>query len=438
MAKTAILPAGTVRETVTQERFVSDADTHKTQFSGMDFWDVMETSGSAEEWRQQNYSCYVNRGINRSGYLVKFFEWRGLEYLRDKEEIIFDGKVIQKGIGGGDFHYIFKKGSERIAEGNFNIEGPEKKVGQASAGGPDRGSDLVEIVRMLREERDGAGTDSSLMKAAMINALEIQKAAIASNQMGPAQMIELMVKLRGEHSSGMPDWAKQMLAAAVPAFTTAIIGLITKSLTPQDGMTVIKQFGEIQSMIKTMGGEPSAPDIAVEILRNGPMLLGQVGNLLGKLNDAQQMKLLSERTPAAPPMPARPAAASPAPPPIPAEPRRAVPASAAAMTAQTDLRTAPNPGTPDFQAFLADRVVAMVKNGDDGEFVFNWLHVADPVTLRTLREIAATNNLTAEQLGALISSGEFHPKLAELAALPNFRQFIAEFHAVLMAPAPAA
>jgi hypothetical protein len=442
MAKSGgVLPPGTVRETVQQERFISEADTHKNQFSGMDFWDVMEHSGDAATWRRENYSCYINRGVNRGSTLVKFFEWNSLEHLRDKEEIVFDGKVVQRGIGGGDFHFIFKKGSERIAEGNFEIDAPEKKSwGPGANAGGGTQSEIVDIIRELRE-RNGGGKES-LNEAAFLSALRIQEAAIIKNQLGPQDILAMARELRGgAPSSDMPEWAKQLVGALIPMG----IGLLGKILEPKDPIAAITQVTQAMSAIRTANGEGGAsatPDLLTTAVNNGGQLLNGIAQVIQQLNQmgearARQLALAGASKTAAAAATATgaaPTAESAAIPPV-SDPHRNVPKSHVVASAQAQLRQAPTPGSAEFQTFLAQCIVNMVANGDDGEFVYNWLEVADPNILVQLRQYVQQNQLNAEQMGQAIASGALHPKLSELKNLPNYKQFVQEFYVVLMAPA---
>lgn len=432
MAKTTFVPAGSVKQTVVEERLISEAQSQRNRFSGMDIWEIMECT-SADEWKAENYSCYINRGSGRGPYIVKIFEPCDAEHLRDKEEIMFDGQVVQRGIGGGEFHFIFKKGSERLTEGSFGLEGPLRKVGEtpASAGGR---SELVDLVRELRQQSGGDKAES-LKEAAFLSALKIQEAAIIKNQMGPGEMLAMVKELRaaggGEpRSSEMPPWIQQALAVAVPAVTTGLVGLITRSLTPQDGLSMLKQMSELQSVVKTIGGSSETPDLTVEILRSLPSLLGQAGSILDRLNQARAMQLANAR--ALPPAASGGGSAPPTAPSTTPEPRRNVPTSHVPSVVTADLKNAPQAGSPEFQEWLLDRVAFMVRNGDDGKFVHDWISVADPGTLKWLRD----QNLSAQELAALLP--QVHAKLAQLAALPRYQQFIAEFHAELMAPEPAA
>jgi hypothetical protein len=432
MAKTTVIPAGAVKQTVTEERFLTEAESQKNKFSGMDLFDIMEIT-TPEEWKAEDYKVYINRGTSRGPYVAKIVSPCDRDHLRDKEEIIFDGKVVQRGIGGGTFHFMFKRGSERLVEGNFELEGPERRIGQGSAAPSSGSSELIDVLREFKLQ-NGGDKAQTLNEAAFLSALKIQEAAIIKNQMGPSELLAMVKELRaaggGEaRSSEMPPWIQQALAVAVPALTTGLVGLITRGLTPQDGLSMLKQMSELQSVVKTIGGSPETPDLTVEILRSLPSLLGQAGSILDRLNQARAMQIVNRppQLPAgAPSAGSPPAAAAPAA--QAAEPRRNVPTSHVPSFVSADLKSAPQPGTPQFQDFLLDRVAFMVRNGDDGKFVHDWLHVADPGTLKWLRE----QNLTAQELAALLP--QVHAKLAELAALPRYQQFIAEFHAVLMAP----
>jgi hypothetical protein len=85
--------------------------------------------------------------------------------------------------------------------------------------------------------------------------------------------------------------------------------------------------------------------------------------------------------------------------------------------------------------FVLGHVVDMCRNGDDGVFAFNFLDQIDPQSMATLRGM----NLSLDQLKLYIASGEIHPILKEqLAPLPGYGKFIAEFYQALMRPATAA
>ena len=177
----------------------------------------------------------------------------------------FDEETIKLNFGGGQYRLILKRGSEVRKAQDFYIEGEPKRdipgatprtiAGDASLLGSR--SDVQAIVEMLSRNNPN-NQMAELIKAASLNALEIQKAGIVSQQMSPLQMMEFMDRMQARHAapaaSEIPDWLKQILVAAIPAVT----GLFVNMLTPKNPLTEFSTIVGAMNEIKGSLG-PGAP-----------------------------------------------------------------------------------------------------------------------------------------------------------------------------------
>src|SRR6185437_11740403 len=117
---------GVVKQTVTQESYIPAADAARGELAGVDLFDFMETT-TESQWADQNMIMYLYRNNENGPYLTKFVKPVTREYIRDDAEVVVGGQTVGKGFGGGDYHYFLKRGSERLKQGTFKIEGFPKR-----------------------------------------------------------------------------------------------------------------------------------------------------------------------------------------------------------------------------------------------------------------------------------------------------------------------
>lgn len=424
------IPAGGVLETVTQQRILpgdpptdDDSDLKPSDNRPRDIFDYMRALKPEET---DNHTLWIYREYppTESGYI-------------DCVKPPIDEAYIKANFGGGTFNLLLKRGSELVRSRKFKVVGapitPNGNSPQSAAGA---GSDLVQIVKMLKENGNGTlspGDAMTLQMKAFENALAIQRASIPP-AMNIEQLTNALRNLRDIEGGGaprqqaeQPEWLKQLLAAAVPA----VVGLVVKMLEPKDALATLKGLGEAFTVMKSVNGtgEAAAPDMGVTLLQQGPSLLRGVADLLGELRRAEEIKA------------ARAAAgAPPAPVALPSGPRSAIPPD---RRPPPDPASLPRPtaaemknGEPDPE-WVWGHVIKMCENGDDGTFAYNFLDQIDAASMKSLRDA----KITIEQLKQMIATGAIHPVLVQITQLPNYQKFIGEFYAALMSPevpAPAA
>lgn len=435
--KVAATPmVGVTKQEVTETRYIPDTDPSKSPFAGMDLFEVMASTTSAD-WESRNWLLYIYRDRPKvEGFVLKIARPISEDELRYKEPVIIDGVEVCQGIGGGSFHYYLKQGSQRIKEGNFDFLGTPRLYsgGEMFGGSTGGGSDVVRIVDMMlaRLKQEGV-SPANLQNTAMINALEIQKAAIISNnsdRISTKDLIELLDRKRGGDEP--PEWLKQVMTAAIPMF----VGLVGKMLEPKDTMQMITTFGQAMNAFKGISGTADKPDMAVELIRNAPGLLGEGSKFLAEIRATDQVKqqnLLLEQNrvmPANPPnatsaRPAAPAtAARPVPPPAP-------PAVQSARQPQSGVNAEIKDGRPSPE-YVWDRVASMCEKGESGGWALEFLEEIDPDFVKQMRE--AQPPITADQIKQAVENGLISPVIQRIAKHPNFDKFVRELHAALMEP----
>jgi len=414
---------GKVKQTVIQEQFVDADEVRQNPAEGMSVTEYMATLSDSDWQPTGDHIAYVyrlERASDRSGpALEKIFHSFDEFFLRDK------AGADEKGYGGGIYRVILKKGSQRIKDEILMVDGQPRRPGDpvSSLGGK---SDDV-VVRLLDalKANDPQRFNNEAMLLGFKNSIEMMRAA-QPQQMSMKDMVEMMVLLRKEAGGGVagetPAWLVKLGEALIPVG----VGLLTKILEPKDQIATLRSLSEAISIFRGANAEPESPDITTELLRNGPKLLTGVGDILEKLHKTEQLRfqrqaLEAVNKPSAPG--AAPATTTPA----------AIQAARASMEAAAVapivVPGAPAPGTEEFKNWLAENILQMVKQGDDGQFVFNWFDQSDPQSTKILRDA----KLSIEQLDMLIASGQLHPKLADLAALPNYKKFLTEFYAAMTA-----
>jgi hypothetical protein len=393
--------SGEVEEIVTQRRVIPEGE--ESPGDGMDAFEYME-SVKPDDWSNHIVYIYRTEPAGSSGFIDKFSH-------------PFDEAYLKENFGGGSYSYHIKKGSQRVKAGRIRVVGPPKDPSQM----PSAPSDLVQAIKLVMEKNGANGTSAAteLTAIAFKNALEIQRASMPP----PMSIADLTTALKnlnelngGAPKSSTPEWLAKLGDALIPAGAA----LLMKMLEPKDALQSITSVVQAMQALKGATGETAAPDMGIELMRNGPQLLGGLVNLLGELRKAEELKRIQ-------------ASAAPALPPG----VRAVPPERVDTRQQTPAPAEmPKNGSGEpSPEFVWGHVVDMCRNGDDGVFAFNFLDQIDPQSMATLRGM----NLSLDQLKLYIASGEIHPILKErLAPLPGYAKFIAEFYQALMRPAVAA
>lgn len=422
-AKVNDLRTGQVLETVTQQRVVDeeadrsggDPDVKPSDGRPRDIFDYMRELKPEET---DNHTLWIYREYppTEAGYI-------------DCLKPPIDEAYVKAQFGGGTFNLLLKRGSELVRSKKFKVVGqpitPNGLTPQSTGA-----SDLVQVVKMLRENGNGTlspEASMALQMKAFENALAIQRASIPA-PMTLEQMTNAMRNLREIDGGGrrenaeQPEWLKQIMQALIPAG----VGLIIKMLEPKDALATLKGLGEAFSTMKSLnGGESAAPDIGTLLVDRGPGLLRGVADVVSELRRVEEQRAARVALTPSPASPGVPPGYRPPGSAIPADRRPAPdPASLPRPTA-ADMKN----GEPDPE-WVWGHVIKMCENGDDGVFAFNFLDQIDAVSMKSLRD----QGITLDQLKKLIESGAIHPVLVRLVALPNYPKFIAEFHAALMAP----
>lgn len=398
------LNAGEVKETVIQERIVDEKEA--VPGSGQDAFEYMDALTPAE-WDEHIVYIYRMETGKQDSYIDKFAH-------------TFDESYLKENFGGGTYSYILKKGSQRIKQGRVRVEGPARDSAAAPTNGA---SDLVRIVEMLKKDMNSGSTEGAIaiQTLAFKNALEIQKASIppAMNIKDLTEAMGNLQKLNGGGAqSEMPEWLKQIVAAAIPAG----VALLTKMLTPQDALAGVETAMKLVQRVQGINGEPGQVDLGTKLLDSGPQWLEAGAKVLAELRATEERRtqnLLLARGAVAPAVHSAPARSA-------AEAYAAANATSPRAEIQSPAvdQTAINEGKPTPE-FVWNRVITMCKDGESGGFACDWLEQLDP------EFIVMIGQATLDQLDAAIRTGQVHPLLVKLAEQPRYPEFLKEFHAQL-------
>lgn len=424
MPKTIPVVPGSVKETITQERYIDPGEAARSDAAGMDVFEYMEGTDEAY-WLTNSMIFYLYRDGANGSYLAKFVKPITREYIRDEADVVSGGVTIGKGFGGGPYHFILKRGKERIKEGRFQLEGIPRKYDGSMPLAPMGGSpELTQVLQLLRftldeikNGRAGAGASMSsdmalAQKTAMEMVVNTQK---VSNDLLAAQIAQLNARGSG---GDVPEWGKQILTALIPVG----VGLIAKILEPKDALSSLDQIAKAVTTLRSISGEVSTgaePDMLTTLVQNGPALFQGAANLLGEARKASEVKMLAERTNAA---------AQPPPPPRgPAAPGAAIP-----MPAAAGFQVRPLVEGEDRAEWAFSEINRMCHEGHSGKLAYDFMLKIDADSVKALRDA----NLSYDDLLKLIESGSLHPRMADLAKEPNYRDFARQFYMALMAGAP--
>jgi hypothetical protein len=409
VAKSAVaLRPGEVKETVTQERIVPVEEEQHAAGYGMDVFDYMASLSEAE-WTEHILYLYRKYPPPQSGA-----KRTNIDILTHA----IDERWLKEKHGGGVYHYILKKGSQRIKEGDTDeIAGPPKDASASPSSNND--SDLVRIVEMLKKDA-GVGTPQAAMALQMeafSNALAIQRASVPA-QMTLKDLTEAMRNLQGLNGgggSGMPSWLEEVGKLAAPA----LVALLMKVLEPKDPLTTLKGVGETLSVLKGLSGGTEKSSFLTELGRNAPMLLSEGSKFLAEMRASaqlQQQNTALARLPASQPPPVMPA--------VHAEPARPAPAAIPAAPTQVVDQSAIEAGRPSPE-WVFGQIVKMCQDGQPGGVAFDFLDQIDPEFTKMLL------NVTIDQLRTAIETDTITPVLKQMGTSPNFEKFLAEFCAAV-------
>jgi hypothetical protein len=413
-------PVGTVKETVIREREVPPAEEQESIE-----WRSYMAGLSAEQWNEHVVYIYRSSPPGQSGYIDKFAHTFDEAYLKDN-------------FGGGEYTFWINKGSERKAQGKIKIVG--EPLSNGSTGGGD--SETMRAIRLLIEKTGNpGGMQTDLLKAAFLNALEIQKV----NAEKPMSLVDLTTALKNlkevsGDGGGMPEWVKQLTAALVPVG----VELIKRILEPKDALTELTKLGTAMTTLQgiTGGGEKSTGAAIIgQLPALGQYVVEALKQIRGAEADKNRTLLEMERQrrgtvtvlPANASPPASPGAAPGPLGEIPLEPI-SNPAASGAIPVQLNS-----------WEDVMHRLVGMVKEGYAGADVIAFLNSIDPP--RTPEQIQAgappsltqqLAQLTLEQIKMFINHD---PILREMAGFPQFNGFVQEvfefLHDTTAQPAPA-
>lgn len=409
---------GATKETITHERLIVDGD-EPVPGSGIDAYDYM-AGLTEDEWRDHIVYIYRKFPLPANGakrtYIAKLVH-------------AFDDEWLKQNFGGGQYHFILKKGSQRIKEGDSSdIPGVPKNPDEAAISANQ--SDLVQTVKMLLEKNGGnsASTANEITAIAFKNALEIQRQSMPP----PMSIADLTTALKNlnelnggaPHAGATPEWLTKFGEALLPVG----VGLIAKLLEPKDALASIKGVAEAFQMMKSISpAEPAEINMGLELVRNGPQLLGGLMNVLSELRKSEELKKAQQAVT----QPALPPGVPVVPPDRVVVHHRPANGQPAAPPASVPVNEKGEP-SPEF---VWGKVIEMCQSGDDGKFAFDWLDTIDPQAMGWLR----SQNFSLDQLKGFIATGAIHEMLVKgLIPLPGYNKFIAEFHTALMAPAAVA
>jgi hypothetical protein len=218
----------------------------------------------------------------------------------------------------------------------------------------------------------------------------------------------------------MPDWAKQLVAALIPAGVT----LLTRALTPTDPVQSLTQLQSVIGVARSLGegGAAAKPDLSVELVRNAPGLLGEFNKLLGELRATETLRRANEQNRAA----ALPAAHNPAPV---VNAAIHVPAAQPAPPTQPTVggavhaRGAPQGegGHPSAE-WVFGKIYELISTGESGGYVLQFIAEMDG------NFVAQMHAVSPADIKMFILN---NPILAPLKDYPRLDAFIAELHAEL-------
>lgn len=445
---------GGILETVTQQRVIpaaeqSDDGTNQTDGGPRDLFEYVSKI-PVEQYAE--YIAYVNRIApeKSDGYIGKL-------------SLPFDEDTIRTNYGGGTYRLMLKKGSEIRRAITFKAVGEPKADAPASVttimGTPGARSDVQAIAEMILKSSPNAG-NVDMMKTAFLNAMEIQKAAAATSQMSPMQMLEMLDRMQARHvpaPTAMPDWVQPLIAAAIPLG----IGLLQNLLTPKNPVAeftgMIGAMNEAKGLLGAGGAAPKV-DYLAEAIHAAPGLLRSATELLSELNRAGQMKAQAELIHAQtqprviPPTPG--AHSNPA--------VQVMPATATPLPVSPQITDAQIANGAPSPQWVMGRVNAMIATGESAGFCLDFIEeqgvsVEIPIDLISLaiKETIVGNKpdaagdvldiirkhlplligpmrgLTIEQVREQLSSDQI---LKDVIALPHFPTFLAAFHMELHKP----
>lgn len=418
---------GQVKETVIQERVINDPDSKLGGDNEELVGDVFEVVARIPADERDEWICYVyrDRPEKQNGYISKMVP-------------PFDEETVKENFGGGEYRLMLKKNSEIKKRTTFTVNGePKTEIPAVVASVPGAGtvskSDLQAVVEMIMKNNP-ANNSNEIMKTSFLNALEVQKAAMMSAQMGPGALVDVMKNMHSmvmppAASSGIPEWAQPFVAAAIPA----LLSLFTEVLKPKDMISQLTSAAQAMEALKGIsgGGGREKPDYLGALINNGPQLLGKASEILGELRKATELRVQAQvaQLPAGPiRVAANPSLHTPPPPqvePILPSPRVALitppPVPPVSVSAGTQ------DGAPDPQWVLG-KVAEMIAKSDDPGFVLDFLDENLPEL------VAAMRMLTIEAIAEHMASV---PQFVQVVALPHFPDFLKSFYEKLREP-PAA
>jgi hypothetical protein len=445
------LGTGEIKETVTQERVIRPDEQADELASSAG--DVFELAAMIPPEEYNTHMLYVYRTAPErvQGYIGKL-------------TLPFDEETIRFNYGGGTYRLMLKRGSEIRKTSNVPFVGEPKTdvpVSAAPAASITSKTELVQAMELIMKNNPNA-MNAEMMKTAFLNALDIQRAAAASAQMKPNEIVQMMGemhRINGGGSSAMPEWVTQVVTALIPVG----VGLLQTMLTPKNPVTELTNIATAFGQIKSLAGESGPPtkvDYGAELIRNAPGILGKVAEIMAEGYKATSLRVAAEqaRAQANGPITIQPTPSAHSNPAIVAPPAVILPATGSPTIDSQVTQGAPTP------EWVQARATKMMADGTSAAFVLDYIEeqgvpiqvnpewvmkcVAEMVEAKEEAEAVvaclrkwlppvaeAIRTLPPDVLREQIRTDPF---LSKLVTLPHFEQFLRDFHAKLQEGAPLA
>lgn len=257
MAKVSDAPAGSVIEETKRTRIVPPTEKQELSTQGKDFW-TYQSQIPPGEWK--NYILYVYRGttMKNNRYVAKYMHSITPDFIVEKH-------------GGGEFLLVLNRGPEMLFRESFEAEGAPivstvPPVASAPAGEGREPSDLALVLNRLVDliERRDNPAGSTLVLEAARNGMTIQADGLRA--------------------------ASQAIASVQPAAPAAsrsealmdrfMEAMIAKMINPPSPTDPIETFAKMMAAMKGLGfpgGGGGGNNWGMELVRNLPTMLGEVG-----------------------------------------------------------------------------------------------------------------------------------------------------------------
>jgi hypothetical protein len=396
---------------------------------------------------EELYAVPLNQWASEGekGYKVYLYEGTSGPYIALITEPV-DVEWVKQKFGGGSYRAQLNDPSGKIVQSQrFTIEGESKRrptqPPQPAAPVPAPAADnfqsqVLEILRESQRRQEqmierlvnreapimpAAQVDPNIMLRGVVEMFTglLSKAQASSPQTSLLETLALLEKLRGPDLLTVLKQAKE--AGLIPAAGAG---------APGDLISQITQFKEAA---ETLGlGEGKGKSLGEALIDKGPEILQGVGTLIDRYKGVEEARLHTARTVREIQIQQRGAVVPPAPQPgAPGMTVQHIPAAAAPAPAGSSLELE-NPTAPaaiseaeQRDAFIKQKLVEMIANGDTGEQIVFFLDTIDE------RICASFEGATVDQIAGYFASD---PILKKTTTLPRLRAALGEIVEVLNAP----